>query len=72
MRILSSFVIAAILLTGCATQREFTEQVVKTNFAVEEAHNRVLLLNVVRALKQHPMHFTGFVKISEKWGRSHF
>lgn len=59
-----SLVATLLLLAGCATQREFAEQVVKTNLAVEDAHNRVLLLNVVRAFKQHPMHFTGFAKIT--------
>lgn len=51
-------------LVGCATQRDFYEQAVKTNIAVEEAHNRILLLNVVRAFKRQPMHFTGFGKIT--------
>jgi hypothetical protein len=45
---------------GCATQQEIAEQKVKSNLAVEEAHNQLLLLNVARALNRRPMYFTRF------------
>lgn len=63
-RTLVGAAIVVMLLAGCATQRDFYEQAVKTNIAVEEAHNRILLLNVIRGLKRQPMHFTGFAKIT--------
>lgn len=51
-------------LGGCATQFQIAEQSAKANRAVEDAHNQVLLLNIVRAYKQRPMYVTAISKIA--------
>lgn len=52
----------AICLAGCAMLPK--ERVASTttdyNLVVEKVQNEMLLLNVVRASKRHPMYFTGF------------
>lgn len=55
-------------LGGCATQRDFTEQSTKANLSVEDAHNRILLLNVVRAMRGRPLYFTGFSSLKGPLG----
>ena len=49
---------AACLLAGCASNKQLADQVVDANLAQEDAGNRLLLLNVVRARYRYPMHFT--------------
>src|SRR5687768_6813843 len=63
-RTLACALIGIVVLAGCATPRDFYEQAVKTNVSIEEGHNRILFLNVIRSMKRQPMHFTGFAKIS--------
>ena len=53
-------VCVAASFVGCATKTQIAEQGVKANLAVEDAANQVLLLNVIRATKRRPMHFTRF------------
>ncbi len=45
-------------LLGCTTSGQIASQIVKTNVAQETAENQLLLLNVLRAYKRRPMHFT--------------
>jgi hypothetical protein len=47
-----------VLLAGCATPNQFANSVVDANVAQELAHNRLVLLNIVRAYKRMPMHFS--------------
>ncbi len=55
--------VLACVLGGCATQANIADQAVKANRAVEDAHNQVLVLNVVRAYKQRPMYITAITKV---------
>jgi hypothetical protein len=50
--------IATACLVGCATTEQISNQVLKSNVAQETASNQLLLLNIVRAYKRRPMHFT--------------
>jgi hypothetical protein len=43
---------------GCASNKQLADQVVDANLAQEDAGNRLLLLNVLRARYRNPMHFT--------------
>jgi len=56
-------VIAVTALTACATREDFVSQSNKANQVIEDAHNQILLTNVVRAYKRVPMHFTGIQTI---------
>ncbi len=47
----------ACVLAGCASSRQIAEQVVGLNKGLEDGHNGLLLLNVVRAYQHRPMHF---------------
>lgn len=58
----------AIALSGCATPKDIAEQALKVNYAVETAGNQMLLLNVLRAVHQRPMHFTAISKVSGPLG----
>lgn len=49
-----------LLTTGCATQKEIASQAEKGSLATEDANNRLMLLNVVRAYHRYPMHFVRF------------
>ena len=53
---------------GCATQRDFSDQSTKANLSVEDAHNQILLLNVVRAMRGRPLYFTGFSSLKGPLG----
>jgi hypothetical protein len=57
MRAISA-VVAAHILAGCATTSQVADTAVKTNLVQEQAHNQLLLLNVLRAYERRPMHFT--------------
>jgi len=48
----------ALLLSGCATPSQVGDQAVTANAGQEQAHNKTLLLNVVRAYHRMPMHFS--------------
>lgn len=50
--------------TGCVTPRSLSSDAVSYNLAVEEAQNRVLLLNVLRAQHRHPMYLTAISKVT--------
>jgi hypothetical protein len=61
LKTLALWVSASIVaggLLGCASPAQLADQVVSANVAQEEATNRLMLLNVVRAKFRHPMHFT--------------
>lgn len=47
----------SLVLAACATPRQVADQNVNMSLAVEEANNRMLLLNVVRAYHRQPFHF---------------
>jgi len=53
-------IVACLLcgLAGCASQRDFVQQAHKANIVLEEAHNQVLLLNILRAEQRRPLYFT--------------
>jgi hypothetical protein len=53
-------VFCALLAAGCATKTEIADQAVKGSLATEDANNRLLLLNIVRAYHRHPLHFVRF------------
>lgn len=50
--------LAVCCAAGCASNKQLADQVVDANLAQEDAGNRLLLLNVLRARYRHPMHFT--------------
>ena len=55
-----AFVISVVLLlalTGCATKQQIADQIEKGSLATEDANNRLMLLNIVRAYHRYPMHF---------------
>lgn len=58
-------VILASLLTGCAMlpKNKIAKSATNYNLVVERAENEMLLLNIVRASKRHPMYFTGLTTI---------
>ena len=64
LRLSAALVAVALGLGGCASQFQIAEQSAKANRAVEDAHNQVLVLNVVRAYKQRPMYLTAISKIA--------
>ncbi len=45
-------------MVGCATSGQVADQIVKSNMAQETAENELLLLNILRAYRRKPMHFT--------------
>jgi hypothetical protein len=57
MRTLAAMATVTVL-AACATPGQVGDQVVKANIGQEQAHNRLLLLNVVRAYHRLPMHFS--------------
>src|SRR5260221_14599680 len=57
-RILCLVLGTAIVLCGCATREDFVAQSNKVNQSVEDAHNQILLTNVVRAYRRRTMEFT--------------
>jgi hypothetical protein len=50
--------LVACCAAGCASNKQLADQVVDANLAQEDAGNRLLLLNVLRARYRNPMHFT--------------
>ena len=56
--------VAGLSLVGCTLSRPLAYHAVSYNKIVEIAQNRMLLLNVVRASKRHPMYFTGIGSIT--------
>lgn len=54
---------AGLALTSCADY-EVAERGIAINKAFENAHNSLMLLNVVRASKRYPMHFTTFQQVT--------
>jgi hypothetical protein len=55
--------IAMLSLSACA-QFEIADRSVEYNLAIEDATNRMLLLNAVRASKRYPMHFTSITDVN--------
>ena len=56
--------IAILLCSGCAFQSQVDRATVDYNQAVANSTNDLTLLNIVRAMKRHPLHFTTMSKIS--------
>jgi len=54
-----------VWLTGCAMlpKNKIAKSTTNFNLVVERAANEMLLLNIVRASKRHPMYFTGLTTI---------
>lgn len=52
------------LVAACSTALDIGEQSTKANTGVEEAHNRILLLNALRAAKRRPLYFTSIVSLT--------
>jgi len=66
-RCLTSLLLAALTLVstgGCITPRSLSSDAVSYNLAVEQAQNRVLLLNVLRAENRYPMYLTAISSIA--------
>lgn len=59
---------AALLAGGCATQKQVADQMVKANLVVEDAFNRQLLLNIVRASQHRPLVFTAVNRLGPPIG----
>jgi hypothetical protein len=55
---------ALLFLTACSTTMDIADQSSKANLGIEQAHNRVLVLNALRASKRRPMYFTAIVSMS--------
>jgi|GEM_PF-1846667 len=53
-----------LLLVGCSLRKPLAYHAVEYNRVVEEAHNRMLLLNIVRASERRPMYFTAIGSIT--------
>src|SRR5688572_21395925 len=51
-------VVSALLAAGCASTKQVADTAVRTNVVQEQAHNQLLLLNILRAYERKPMHFT--------------
>lgn len=62
---LTATVACVVVLFGCATREQFVAQIEKGSVVTEEATNKLLLLNIVRAYHRRPMHF---VRINEMKG----
>jgi hypothetical protein len=56
--------VAALLCSACAFHSQVDRATVDYNQAVANSTNDLTLLNVVRAMKRHPLHFTSMSKIS--------
>jgi hypothetical protein len=57
MRLTAILATSALLLGGCATPQKVAVQATESAQAIEQAHNKMLLLNIVRAFHKYPMHF---------------
>lgn len=57
-------IILIALVTGCSFGGQIAKHAVEYNLAAEDAENQMLFLNVVRAAKRMPMHFTRIDKIT--------
>ncbi|MCX5848578.1 MAG: hypothetical protein NTW65_03935 [Deltaproteobacteria bacterium] len=60
-----SVIIIIFLLSGCAMSQKarLADSSTDYNLVVEKAQNEMLLLNIVRASKRHPMHFTALTQV---------
>jgi hypothetical protein len=52
-------VVVMISLAGCTTQK-LSESATEFNTSFEQANNRMILLNIIRASMRRPMYFTSF------------
>lgn len=52
------------LTVGCATPKQVADQTVNMSLAIEDANNRMMLLNVVRAYNRMPMQFFRVNKVA--------
>ena len=64
-RLLHAMIAIAILaaLSGCSFSERISRDAVSYNVTVEDMQNRLLLLNVLRAMKRRPMYFTSLTQI---------
>ena len=54
------------LFSGCISVADLSHNALKYNEAVEQAQNRMLFLNVVRAERFRPMYITDLAKITRQ------
>lgn len=54
----------AALLSGCTFRTGLSRDAVDYNQAAEDVSNRVLLLNVLRAVEREPLHFSELAKVT--------
>ena len=54
----NALVVCTAVLAGCASTGQLANTAVKANVAQEQAHNELLVLNILRAYERKPMHFT--------------
>lgn len=66
MKLLSTSLVLATLLTGCATTpiTRVTPSAINYNKVVEDTNNELILMNIVRASKRQPLYFTRLGAIS--------
>jgi hypothetical protein len=64
MRRLGSILLACAVLGGCSHGIQIEEHAIDYNLAAEGAENEMLLLNIVRASKGLPMHFTRIINVN--------
>lgn len=57
-------IICASLSTSCVSYRSLARDSLNYNMAVEKSQNQMLLLNIVRASKKHPLYLTSISKIT--------
>ena len=62
MRLYLLLLLTIFVLIGCATPQIISKEALGYNISIEESNNKMLLLNIIRSMKRHPMHFS---RISE-------
>src|SRR5436305_1208205 len=58
------FLLPAVLFAGCISVADLSHSALTYNEAVEEAQNRMLLINIIRAKQFRPMYITDLAKVS--------
>jgi hypothetical protein len=61
---LASIALAGLFCLGCVRVGDFSRNATRYNEAIEEAQNRMLLLNIIRAEMRRPMYITDLSKIT--------
>jgi hypothetical protein len=59
-RAATAWLAALAFLAACAIPDRFADRAVDYNRSLEQAENRALLLNILRAANDRPLYFTSF------------